>query len=491
MIKDLFFTILCAILASCSQIDIDNVNIKSKQSANMNIKEVFMDIYDSKSRAAIAPVNSWTAARDKTIGVSIYQNNIAENLMRADTKNLKWTYIDGNWSTTTPTLIFASESGYVTAYYPWVNAANPTTLPIDNTKDWMYAPLTDNKAVTWDKPSTSLNMRHATSQLKVNIVRKGYGGTGHITNIQVKSAKMASAATLNTTTGVLSGHMLIGKFDNDINMTLLAGNPSIPTLALHESFVPVDDVASNVVFTCTVDGVELTASKSVKFEKGNIYSFTLNVTGALSGTPDIEDVITAESEAINLGLPSGLLWAAGNLGALTETDSGLYYMWGETEGHEKNSGYEFTSANYTAKGLNTISANLTLAQDAANVRLGGKWRMPTIAEFQELYNNTNVTWTTINGVAGKKFTSKTDASKYIFIPANGYCEGASLNDYGVIGVCWSSTFYNSSWSWYSYCISNYFHWDVAIRYAGYSVRAVIDSDYYIHTSGISYNNVDF
>lgn len=151
-----------------------------------------------------------------------------------------------------------------------------------------------------------------------------------------------------------------------------------------------------------------------------------------------------EATFVDLGLPSGLKWAKANLGAESETDPGLYYQWGDIEGHAKDSGYEFTFENYTAKGLNTISTNLILAQDAANVRLGGSWRMPTKAEFEELRKNTNVTWTTINGVAGRKFTNKTDASKYIFMPAAGYFGNSTLSAWGSSGYYWSSAFKDSS-----------------------------------------------
>lgn len=156
----------------------------------------------------------------------------------------------------------------------------------------------------------------------------------------------------------------------------------------------------------------------------------------------LEPVPPAEKNPIDLGLPSGLKWAQANLGAKKETDPGLYYMWGDTEGHKKDSGYEFTPANYNAKGLNNISADLTLAQDAANVRLGGSWRMPTQEEFRELRDNTNVTWTTINGVAGYTFANKTDASKYIFMPAAGYGWSSSIKNWNRLGYYWSSSLLN-------------------------------------------------
>lgn len=179
-----------------------------------------------------------------------------------------------------------------------------------------------------------------------------------------------------------------------------------------------------------------------------------------------------EATFVDLGLPSGLMWAKANLGAESETDPGLYYMWGDTEGHAKDSGYEFTSANYTAKGLNTISTNLSLAQDAANVRLGGSWRMPTKAEFEELRTNTNVTWTTINGVAGCKFANKTDASKYIFMPAAGDYSGSSLGHWGWSGDYWSSTFYDSSDAYLFYFDSGNQGTGYSNRYYGFSVRGV-------------------
>ena len=161
-----------------------------------------------------------------------------------------------------------------------------------------------------------------------------------------------------------------------------------------------------------------------------------------------------------------------NIGATSETQYGLYFAWGDTQGYDKDSGHEFTSANYTAKGLNTISTNLSLAQDAVNVRLGGSLRMPTKADFEELYRNTNVTWTTINGVAGRKFANKTDASKYIFIPAVGDYSGSSLGHWDSSGDYWSSTFYDSSDAYLFYFDSGNQGTGYSNRYYGFSVRGV-------------------
>ena len=65
--------------------------------------------------------------------------------------------------------------------------------------------------------------------------------------------------------------------------------------------------------------------------------------------------------------------------------------------------------------------------------------MPTKDECQELYKNTTQSWVTINGVNGRKFTSKKDTTKYIFIPAAGYYYNGSMSEVGKNGHIWSST----------------------------------------------------
>lgn len=219
----------------------------------------------------------------------------------------------------------------------------------------------------------------------------------------------------------------------------------------------------------------LLASHDVDY-RDNSHGGTLQalIDPLFTGNYDVYLEPPAYKNPIDLGLPSGLKWAQANLGAKKETDPGLYYMWGDTEGHKKDSGYEFTPKNYDAKGLNAISTNLTLAQDAAHIRLGGSWRMPTKTEFEELYNNTKVTWTKINGVAGCKFTNKTDASKYIFMPAaGGYYKGSSLGNWGSHGYYWSSTLYDSSLAYYLYFYGSSPGMVTTSRGSGKSVRAVL------------------
>ena len=168
-------------------------------------------------------------------------------------------------------------------------------------------------------------------------------------------------------------------------------------------------------------------------------------------------------EYVDLGLPSGILWATTNIGAETESDSGLYFAWGDVSGYTKeqigsSAGQKYfgwADYKYSLNGGSTATAMtkynstdgktvLEPSDDAAAVHMGGSWRMPTTTEFKELYNNTNNSWATINGVNGRKFTSKTDSTKYVFFPAAGNGDNGILYDEGSNGFVWSSSLYSSN-----------------------------------------------
>ena len=165
------------------------------------------------------------------------------------------------------------------------------------------------------------------------------------------------------------------------------------------------------------------------------------------GEEEVEEVITYEY--VDLGL--SVKWATMNVGAKTEEDYGHYYMWGSItpntpdECNWANTPFNNGATSYDTTYFNsvkdTVIPNKVLAKeyDVAVQIMGGDWRMPTKDECQELYKNTTQSWVTINGVNGRKFTSKTDTSKYIFIPAAGYYYNGSVSEVGTYGYIWSST----------------------------------------------------
>ena len=160
-----------------------------------------------------------------------------------------------------------------------------------------------------------------------------------------------------------------------------------------------------------------------------------------------EEVITYEY--VDLGL--SVKWATMNVGAKTEEDYGHYYMWGSItpntpdECNWANTPFNNGTTSYDTTYFNsvkdTVIPNKVLAKeyDVAAQIMGGDWRMPTKNECQELYKNTTQSWVTIKGVNGKKFTSKTDTTKYIFIPAAGYYYNGLVSEVGNNGYIWSST----------------------------------------------------
>ena len=83
--------------------------------------------------------------------------------------------------------------------------------------------------------------------------------------------------------------------------------------------------------------------------------------------------------------------------------------------------------------------------------MGSPWKMFNKKQGQELIDHTNYTWTTIHRVNGMKFTSKTDSSKYIFLPAAGewlVAEDMHGNEHSDLyntdgGDYWSTILYDS------------------------------------------------
>lgn len=154
---------------------------------------------------------------------------------------------------------------------------------------------------------------------------------------------------------------------------------------------------------------------------------------------------------IDLGLPSGTKWACCNVGSSKPEDYGVYYAWGETNTKStydwrtyrwcKGSSSTLTKYN-TKSSYGTVDrkTQLDFADDAASANWHGSWRMPTLAELEELKDNCTYTWTTINGIIGGKFTSRSNG-RSIFLPAAGWRNSSSLEYSGEHGFYRSSSLY--------------------------------------------------
>ena len=157
-------------------------------------------------------------------------------------------------------------------------------------------------------------------------------------------------------------------------------------------------------------------------------------------------------EYVDLGLPSGTLWARN---ILTNADGeALYFQWGDVEGWTKEqvqngektfagdgSDYKWNEGEWSCDGSSMTKYNLTdgrtvldLEDDAAHVHMGGDWHIPTKEQCEELTANTTSVWTTQNGVSGRLFIS-TMNGKSIFVPAFGYLSNGGRYNSGSGYVC--------------------------------------------------------
>ena len=153
--------------------------------------------------------------------------------------------------------------------------------------------------------------------------------------------------------------------------------------------------------------------------------------------------MTPEPEWVDLGLPSGLLWAKANLGATRPESDGIYFSWGNTNGHPAGAGYDFSQEVYDTTPAAAIDEDIPLSQDAARAYLGAPWRMPTEVEFKELIDNCTSEWITLNGVYGRLFSSNANGNT-LFLPATGAFDGTTLIYRGSNGSYWSSTYYSAT-----------------------------------------------
>lgn len=218
----------------------------------------------------------------------------------------------------------------------------------------------------------------------------------------------------------------------------------------------------------------------------------LDSSGNPLGSDTIENIsklVSAdESKYVDMGLPSGTLWAKYNLGATTETGYGWYFSWGNPDAHPQGAGYDFSQATYDTTPAASIDGNLTMSQDAASMILGGSWRTPTNEQFGELFNSNNTEFvnadgvvitgtdkrTTYNSVVGLLLRSKANGNT-LFFSAAGYYHSTSLNNRGSGGYYWSSAYSSATNARYlDFYSSGVVPQRNGNRRDGFSVRPVIN-----------------
>ena len=175
----------------------------------------------------------------------------------------------------------------------------------------------------------------------------------------------------------------------------------------------------------------------------------------LGGTTSSPDPDPEDHEYVDLGLPSGTLWATMNIGADSPEGRGLYYAWGEVTSNSEQSSfctweeYEWcygtyrtlskycTKEDYGFYGFVDNKTELEPEDDVATVNWGASWCMPTYEQIKELYEVCYINqWTKQNGVWGRLFIGPSGAK--MFLPASGYYDKKPKN-VGESGYYWSRT----------------------------------------------------
>ena len=248
------------------------------------------------------------------------------------------------------------------------------------------------------------------------------------------------------------------------------------------SIVPNPTIAD--MYMSIGEGLGDFSNRIIGLERSTTYYVRSYATNSFTTAYGNQLVFNTLNGWVDLGLPSGILWATSNVGADYPEDYGNYFAWGETEPKDYydwntyhfGSNYDKLSkyCNNPIYGIYGFTDNLTILQlcdDAASVNWGEDWRIPTYDEWEELYQNTTQTWTSQNDVNGIMFTASNGNN--LFLPAAGVRWYGDLMGAGSDCRYWSSSLdIDSPYRSWGFYFDNDLYMGQCTRYSGCSVRAV-------------------
>ena len=277
-------------------------------------------------------------------------------------------------------------------------------------------------------------------------------GYGECTTAGATPAKTVSLTDTVLTPGGIIAVNFVNAF-TATSPTLSVNGSAAKPIKLYGNAMPMGKVHANTILVMYYDGTQF------------------NVIGILSQTA------AAPTGFVDLALPSGLLWCEHNVGAATPYEDGLYFSWGNVEGHTGTDGYDFGTSNdgpYASTPGAALTGNIPTngTYDAARHNMGAPCRMPTVGEFQELNAQCDSEWTDEDGVAGRRFTSRINGNS-IFFPASGYRSGTGLNYRGSYGLYWSASLNSQTYGYHLFFNESGVNpANDGNRFYGFSVRAV-------------------
>ena len=437
---------------------------------------------DGATRSSVvidnAGVNFLWAEND-TVGIFPDKGSQAEFAMDEGAGMQTATFNGGGWA--------LKASATYAAYFPYnFYNRNLTAIPVSyegqkqsgnnstahlGAYDFMAASVTtpSNGAVAFD-------MQHmgALVMLKTDL-----GEAKTLTNVALKASTSAFTSTGTIDLTAVNPEIAAKSSTNTLNIALndftVASNE---TTTIYFMLAPTNLLGETLeIILSDEKGAYMKFEAAGKnFVAGTAYAYTLTNGEKLPPIPEY---------AVDLGLPSGTLWADRNVGADAPEAYGDYFAWGETEPKDYYdwstykwcNGSETTLTKYcyeSSYGTVDNKTVLELEDDAAYVNMGSAWRMPTYEEQQEFMNNCTKTWTTQNGVNGYKVTGPNGNS--IFLPAAGFRYDGILYRAGSYCNYWSSSVGEDYHPDSAYDLdfgSDIYNLFDCFRYFGQSVRAVV------------------
>ena len=254
------------------------------------------EVFNQTTKALQVSVSTETPAESRAIidggylpdGASIGVTLIAEDGSAYDGQaftNLQYTAAgEGSsqtWSSATPASLSIT-AGKVIAYYPYYDSDDfdLKAVPVETTSqtDYMYAkPVTGINMVS---PAANLTMQHAMTDIRINVKKGTYTGTGEVTKITAKAPAFATSATMDVETGVFANVSGSGaQFVQELTGTAISsGN------VVHD-FLIVPDVKSTsgeVSIFVIIDGKKfaVTVPYTECFQQGFAYTYNLTLDNA-------------------------------------------------------------------------------------------------------------------------------------------------------------------------------------------------------------------
>ena len=367
-------------------------------------KESRFRLTDWEMTRTPADNNDWVGMSNRSIAIqaggSVYEYTIDAS---------------GLLSATSPYYFTTLNSVNITSWYPYSENANSFSVQADQSSyanyeasDYLYGTSSAGYSTT----DNSISYVHKTAKIKFNVT------VTHSERLSNKNITGVTLSNVQRSASVSSGNLAANGSVGTVNMynnvaTSVSGTTS--TAAFEACIIPQ---TSSIGYTISFGGKTYSGTiTSRQYNAGYIYTIdvklmTINVT-------------INNHAGVDLGLPSGKIWATMNIGASSTSDYGGLYQWGALAVNP--------SPFYDYDG----DISPTSGHDTARQLWGGTWRMPTDAECQELIDYCTWTWGTNGDVNGYWVSSKvTGNTGKIFMPAGGVIQ--DMKRKGKEGYFWTA-----------------------------------------------------